>query len=256
MALAASLIMMTACGDKQAKTAQNTNNQTNTIVEEKIVEAKTDTIVEKEIVDDTAKLEKNEEPIVAIRNVWASKPISIVAAEGTTDLERCAVAFCKEYSIYTPNKVLYDYFKSPKQFEKDEEELGFNYGVENQKEEGYILCRAQVQCSWDTDCRCWKRDNGHSLVAFWMVDNNEQSDGDKLLVFYDYDPKTGTMTPDLTTPKKLDVITAKYNGGYNVRLDDPGVNCFIDDEEKDYYESHYYLIRWDGNNISLELEEE
>lgn len=245
MAMAAALIMLAACGDKQAKQTQTTNNQTDTIE-----------IIEEEVADDTVQLEKNTKQIVAIRDAWASKPLTVVTTDGTTDLERCAVAFCKEYSIFTPNKVLYDYFKSPKQFKKDEEKLGFDYKVEKLKDDGLILCRAEVQCSWDTDCCCWKRDNGHSLVAFWMADYYEQGGGNDLLVFYDYDPETGTMTPDLTTSKKVDDITAQYNGGANVRLDDQAISCAIVDEEKDYYEGHYYLIRWDGNEISLEKEEE
>ena len=244
MAMAAALIMLTACGDKQAKQTQTTNNQTDTIV-----------VIEETIADDTAQLEKNTEQIVAIRNAWASKPLTVVACDGTTDLERCAVAFCKEYSIFTPNKVLYDYFKSPELIRKDEEKLGFEYSVENQKEDGYILCRAAVQCSWDTDCRCWKRDNGHSLVAFWMADYYEDGGGEDLLVFYDFDPETDTMTPDLEINKKVENITSQYNGGCYVRLDDQAINCVLLDKEEEYLDSHYYLIRWDGNDISLEKEE-
>lgn len=237
MALAAFSFMLTACENKANK-EQNTENQTETVAEE---------LPEEAFVDD---------PIGIVRSVWELAPIPVAPAEGMADIERFALSFCNEYSNYVPNKVLYDYLKDQAKFKEDLEKIGFGFNVDNQKEEGYILCRAETQFSQDTDCRCWKRDNGHILVAFWMEEASESGDDDELLVFYDYDPATNTMTPELELGKKVAEAMAQYDGGYTVRLQDQEIIGHKINVEEDNCENIVYSLRWNGNDFSLEKTEE
>lgn len=238
MALAAFSLMLTACENKQAKQDQSTDNQTETVVEEQPEEA------------------YMHDPMEIVRSVWELAPIPVVPAEGMADIERFALTFCNEYSIYEPNKVLYDYLKDQAKFKEDLEKIGFGFYVDNQKEEGYILCRAETQFSKDTDCRCWKRDNGHTLVAFWMEEAFESGYDDGLLVFYDYDPATNTMTPDPELGKKVAEAMAQYDGGYTVRLQEQDIVGHKINVEEDNCENTVYSIRWNGNDFSLEKTEE
>jgi hypothetical protein len=238
MALAAFSFMLTACENKQANQEQKAENQTETVVEEQPEEAYMD------------------DPIGIVRSVWELAPIPVIPAEGMADIERFALTFCNEYSTYEPNKVLYDYLKDQAKFKEDLERIGYGFNVDNQKEEGYILCRAETQFSNDTDCRCWKRDNGHTLVAFWMEEAHESGDGDELLVFYDYDPATNTMTPELGLVKKVAEAMAQYDGGYTVRLQEQEIIGHKINVEEDNCENTVYSIRWNGNDFSLEKTEE
>ena len=238
MALATFSFMLTACENKQANQEQTTENQTVTVVEEQTDEPEMD------------------DPIGIVRSAWELAPIPVIPAEGMADIERFALTFCNEYSTYEPNKVLYDYLKDQAKFKEDLEKIGYGFHVDNQKEEGYILCRAETQFSNDTDCRCWKRDNGHTLVAFWMKEAHESGDVDDLLVFYDYDPANNTMTPELGLTKKVAETMAQYDGGYTVRLEDQEISGYKTNVEKDIYENAEYSMRWNGNDLSLEKTEE
>ena len=237
MALAAFSFMLTACENKQAKQEQNNENQTETVVEEQTDEFNVD------------------DQIGIISSVWEISPIPVVAADGMADIERFALTFCNEYSTYVPNKVLYDYLKDQAKFKEDLEKIGYGFYVDNQKEEGYILCRAETQFSKDTDCYCWKRDNGHSLVAFWMEEGNESGDDMNLLAFYDYDPATNTMTPEPSMSNKVNEVMAQYDG-YTVRLQEQEIIGHKINIEEDSCENTVYLIRWNGNDFSLEKTEE
>lgn len=237
MALAAFSFMLTACENKHANQEQKTDNQAEMVVEEQPEEAYLD------------------DPIGIVRSVWELAPIPVVPAEGMADIERFALSFCNEYSNYVPNKVLYDYLKDQAKFKEDLEKIGFGFNVDNQKEEGYILCRAETQFSQDTDCRCWKRDNGHTLVAFWSEEAHEDGVDNCLLAFYDFDPATNTMTPELGLGKKVAEAMAQYDG-YTVRLDDQEIIGHKINLEEDNCENTVYSLRWNGNDFSLEKTEE
>ena len=237
MALVAFSFMLTACENKANK-EQNTKKQAETVVEEQTEEAFMDGQIE------------------IIRGVWEKAPLPVVAAEGMADIERFALTFCNEYSTYEPNKVLYDYLKDQAKFKEDLEKIGIGFNVDNQKEEGYILCRAETQFSNDMDCCCWKRDNGHTLVAFWMEEAHESGENNKLLAFYDYDPATNTMTPEPELGKKVAEAMAQYDGGYSVRLQEKEIIGYKSNVEEENYETNIYSIHWNGNDFSLEKSKE
>ena len=242
MALAAFSLMLTACENKPANQEQKTENQTDTVAEET----------------------ENPHPFTgedvnrvgAIISVWEEVPVPVPALDGKADIERFASSFCELYSQYEPNLVLYDYLNDEKAFKEDIEYLGYGYNVDNQKDKGYILCRAETQFSKDTDCYCWKRDNGHTLVAFWLEEAKENDDDTSLLAFYDFDPATNTMTPEPALSNKVADAMAQYDGGFTARLQEQEIIGHKINREEDNCENTRYLIRWNGNDFSLEKTEE
>ena len=241
MALAAFSFMLTACENKANK-EQNAENQTEMVAEEQTEEAPSFTA------DDVNQ-------IGVIYGVWDVMPIPVLALDGKTDIERFAASFCNEYSNYEPNLVLYDYLNDEKEFKKDLEYFGYGYNVDNQKDNGYILCRAETQFSKDTDCYCWKRDNGHSLVAFWLEEGKEGDDNTSLLAFYDIDPATNTMTPEPALSEKVAEAMAQYDA-YSVRLPQEGKDVGLIGHkiniEEDNCDNTYYMLRWNGNDFTQE----
>ena len=89
-----------------------------------------------------------------------------------------------------------------------------------------------------------------------MVEASESGDDDELLVFYDYDPATNTMTPELGLGKKVAEAMAQYDGGYTVRLQDQEIIGHKINVEEDNCENTVYSLRWNGNDFSLEKTEE
>lgn len=246
MAVAALSFMLTACGDKKANQAQDADNETDATVEEG-----TETLSEDNADGDDSPALKTGE-IADIRRVWASRPITPVAADKEADIEYFAFAFCMEYPDYEPNKALYDYLEFPTRYANQ------NFHIDNQKKNGYIKCMGMYQVNWDTSACYWKRNNGHSLVAFWMEQGHESGDpalSDALIVFYDYDPATDTMTPEPSLGKKIETDMASYDE-YSVRLPEEGKDIELIgqkiDFENDSCDNTYYLLRWNGNDFNLE----
>lgn len=258
MVLAAFLIMLTACGDKQANKTQNTDSQKNAIIEEKTEAKAAEGVDAEEDMTEEGDVSLSPGQIAAIRRVWESKPLTGVAADGMADIERFAYAFCKEYSDYEANKAICDYLESPTKY--NEENTRFR--VESQKKSGYISCMAELQVSWDTEGCYWKRNNGHSLVAFWMEQGHENNPeyADQMLVFYDYDLATDTMTPEPALSKMVNDAMTHYDGGYTVRLPKQGKDIDLTGHKINYEEDNcdntYYILRWNGNDFNLERTEE
>ena len=228
MALAAFSFMLTACGNQQANNNQDTEDQIETAVEEQADEF------------------VNQIPVIS--GVWELAPIPVAAVEGMSDIKRVANAFCYEYSIYEPNKVLCDYLKDP----------DYNneyFMLESMEENGYIACKGMTEYSNDVCCHIWDRDNGHKLVAFWLEEANENGDDTCLLAFYDFDPATNTMTPEPELAKKIVEPMAQYDA-FSVRLPQEGVDAGLIghniDIEEDNYDNTYYMLRWNGNDFNQE----
>ena len=238
MALAAFSFMLTACGNQQANKKQNTENQTETVVEEQTKETPTFTA------DDVNQ-------IGAIISVWEEMPIPVAAVEGMSDIKRVANAFCSAFSNYEPNKVICDYINNP-----DTESEYFM--VENMEENGSIVCKAMSQFSKDMSCHIWDRKNGHKLVVFWLLETHEGDEETNLLAFYDFDPATNTMTPE---PKLVNKIVESMNqyDSYGFDLPEDGQDAGLVGYkilEEDDYETTYYILRWNGNDFNLEKSEE
>lgn len=263
MALAALSLLLSACGEKQANTAQNTDNKTDAAVEENVETLTEETEADEEELDEEELDDEDDSPrltigqIAKIRSKWASNPLTGIAVNGKVDIERFAYVFCKEYSNYEANKAIYDYLSNPAKY--DNEKAVFN--IESQKKNGYLICRGLFQVSWDTSCCYWKRKNGHSLVAFWMEQGHENNPehADELLVFYDYDPATDTMTPDPSFGEKIINIMSKFDD-FSVRLPNEGKDIQLIGHtinyELDNCDNTYFYYRWNGTDFKLEQVDE
>ena len=234
MALAAFSFMLTACENKANK-EQNTENQTETVAEEDDETLPTFTA------DDV-------NHIGAIHSAWEEVPFQVPVVEGMSDLKRVANTFCFEYGNYDPNTVLHNALEDPNYNDED-------YAIESQEENGYLACKGRFQYSKDVCCRMWDRENGHKLVAFWLEEAHEDGEENCLLAFYDFDPATNTMTPEPALSNKVDEAMAQYDG-YTVRLQDQEIIGHKINVEEDNCENTVYLIRWNGNDFSLEKTEE
>ena len=243
MAMAAFLFLLTACGEKKAEQTQNEENQTNAEVEGKVV---ADADAEE---DEDEGFSLSIGNIEAISKVWESKSIKGVAADGKVDIGRIALAFCKEYPKYEPNKAVVNYFENQK---KDDE----HFQIECDTKNGYIKSMGMFQVTWDMTGCFWKRKNGHSLVAFWMEHGHENNPdlGEDLLVFYDYDPSTDTMTPEPALSKKVEKKMAKFNE-YSVALPSEGKDItlfgYTVNYEEDCAESTEFTLRWNGTDFDF-----
>ena len=245
--------MCVACGDKQAKDG----GQAEAAVEEKAESAssneadadKDDNFPDTDIREEGTPA--NELP--GIRSAWASKKLTGVAAGKTADIERFALAFCKQYAKYKPNKYLCEYLQAPSKY--DEETA--DYRVSNQKKSGYLSCAVNFDFDWLTDCCYWNRSNGHKLVAFWMTETHVSWDIDEhLLAFYDYDPATDTMTPEPNLTKKVEEAMRTFDS-YHVVLPLKGKDIGLEgrmifDHSKDDTLQPFYLLRWNGNDFKVE----
>ena len=239
VALAAFSFMLTACQNKQAKQEQKDDNKKQEVVDEKTQEE--EVFIEGEI-------EK-------WYHVWDSIPLSGVAVDGKTDIERFAYVFCNKYANFEPNQVLLDYLKDPKGFNNED------YSVDDHKNNGYINCVGQFQIPCEMAGCYWNRDNGHKLVAFWMEKGHEidPSFAQSLLVFYDYDPATDIMNPEPALTDSVNIAMNQYED-YSVVLPDEGKDIQIVghmfDYENDSAENTYYIYRWNGKDFNLEKSKE
>lgn len=242
VAMAALSFMLTACGDKKANQVLVAENTTETKVEE---------TTDEEDLDDSSALKTGE--LAVIRSVWEISPIPKVASGEKVDIERFAFAFANEYTNYEPNKALVDYLRDPAKYDN------IDFQIESDKKNGFIKCMGMFQVGWDTSGCYWKRKNGHSLVAFWMEQGHESNPdlADNLLVFYDYDPSTDVMTPEVTLAKKLSEAMADYDE-YSIILPQEGKDIeligYDIDYDDDSAESTYYIGRWNGNDFNIEKE--
>lgn len=249
MALATFLVVLVACGDKQA-------NQQSATAGEKTEANATDTATNSEtdpLDAEYAEGANDGEVVLEIASKWDSKPLKNIVTEDIFDVERFAYVFADEYSDFKPNKVICEYLDSPEKFKKKES----LFGVRNMKKNGYLECSAQTEVSWGTTCCYWKRKNGHALVAFWLERGHEGEDelSETALAFYDFNPETDTMTPEPALCKIVEDIARNYDA-YLIKLPEEGKDinlyCLTYNKAKEYYESTPYLLRWNGNDFKAE----
>ena len=245
--MAALSFMLTACGNKQANQAQTDESQAESVAEEQVEEP---FIREGELEDDGA--DPADCKIPAIRNTWAPKKLTGVASNGKFDIELFALAFCKAYPDYEPNKSLIDYLNDPTNYNEEEAD----YRIDDKKKNGYLSCYMQKDLDWGTVCCYWNRNNGHKLVAFWMTEEHLSYDkAEQMLAFYDYDPATDTMTPEPDLCKKVLEVTSQYDT-YGITLPDEGKDitalCHNLETYHDNAVEAHYVFRWNGYDFRPE----
>ena len=199
--------------------------------------------------------EISEHPELAIKDIesrWASKSLTVNKAYTKTRIWGFAKAFCSQYQGYTPNLALLDYLKKPGRYDMDEK----HYYVEDAPRNGYIKCDMMWQFDFKTEICYWRRPNGHSLVGVLMQmgHEGEGAKDDHALLFYDFNPITNTMTPDLQVYQSVKEILARHKGNSSMRLPlegkDISVVCveWIGTDEEDFRFEEFQL-KWTGNGF-------
>ena len=228
MLIAASLMVM-ACNGKEKKEDDQTKGDTETV--------------------ETTAQQETDDPshIVEIRQTWAAEPIKVDAGDKAIGIEQLALAFCKKYPKCITNDALKKYFLSPEDFE-----IAI-YDVDFRPKNGYVRCMMMVETTPLTSACYWNRTDGHKLFAAFMEQTDENMSYDEhLVVFYDYNPATSTMTPEPALTSMIEERMKKYDS-FSVDLPAEGkdivVHGYIIDKENDSAETEDITLKWDGNSF-------
>lgn len=190
--------------------------------------------------------------IKTIVSKWASNPIRVTAANQKARIHDFAKAFCSQYTGYSPNTGMVDYLKKPGKYTWEEK----HYYVDDAPSNGYIKCDRGGQFDYMTEICYWRRPNGHSLVGVLMQMGfeGEGTVNKYALLFYDYDPNTRTMTPDMKVYNTVKSIVKTHRGTPNFRLPQEGKDIevysaeWVGTEDEDFFFDDFQL-KWTGNGF-------
>lgn len=260
-------LLLTAC-DKQTKSANQTaeGQEVKEVVkkgqpsemtvapndeeaEEQNVEEPQDTITGKTVNYATINLKEYEGgAIAAIRKNWRYRTVELLPGNYTTPgIEQFAFALCMESEQITfpPNHAIQHYLVGPENLDKD------YFSLTCQPKSGYLRCDALIQFDLYTEECYWKRANGHCLIGEFMAEEYEiPSKNDQIVLFYDYDPATKTLTPE---PNIADMIEQKmlpfdkYRAHMPEKGKDISISAYNVYYEEDTVEETEFLLKWDGN---------
>ena len=210
-------------------------------------------------VDESSERDANpEQHIFAIRDVWADHPVQVENIDPNTRIRSFAKAFCSMYQEYRPNEAMVDYLKKPGNYTLEEK----HYLTEDEPRNGYIKCDMAWQFDYMTEMCYWRRPNGHQLVGVLMQVGHEGEQCDAVLLFYDFDPKTQLMSPDLAIYESVMTIVGKHTGNVFFNLPKEGKDIDVMTvywSEIDDFVYDGFLLKWTGNSFveaELELEEQ
>jgi hypothetical protein len=236
--------MLTGCG-KSANEGENASGEPKA---DKTEAASTEAQTESEADGEDA---ASPEGLSAIVSNWQSAPITVSPKGAKANIEDFALAFCSKYDSYEPNKKMLKYFANPKAYNEDAE----IYRVESDITNGYIRSFLLTEVGRLTQMCYWNRKNGHSLVGVFMANGSENSKSENVFMFYDYDPKTNIMTPDLNVYKVVEKVALdKAFEDYLLELPQEGkdivVYLYLDNEENSYDDTEKTL-KWTGDTFTL-----
>lgn len=199
--------------------------------------------------------------IESIREVWADQTIKVDAGTATPGIKEFTFAFCNMYPQCATNEALRQYLSSPdaanvNEYEvalkSNDEDFVFNYHINCAPPKGYIRCMAETQTDRFTYGCFWNRNNGHKLFAAFIEECWETASWDQCLVmFYDYDPATGIMTPEPALTSMIEQRMKHYNS-YSVSLPEDGKDITVlgflydEDDESGDFDLVELKMKWDG----------
>ena len=246
MMLVAAGLMLSACGNKQqsdGKSVKSDNKEATAANEPEVVG------------------DGPSRGIDAIRKTWRGKTLQVDADKSKAGIKEFALAFCKTYPQCGTNEALRSYLTSANadkdqgSIESKDGEHMFNYQIYCNPRNGYIHCMGEIETNRFTYGCFWNRKNGHKLFAAFMEECWESPDWEQcLVVFYDYDPATGVLTPE---PALTDMIeqVAKAHTCYTVTLPEIGKDVdvtVIDGQEEDACADETLKLKWNGMTFQWE----
>lgn len=190
---------------------------------------------------------------------WQQKPLTLPAGTREPNIKVLMKAFCSKYDSYEPCQQMLLWLNDPAAFKKEQgrrersHEIG--YSVNDMTRNGYLNCSEEAQCEYGVSGCYWKRKDGHRLLCVKMEENYE-SEGLTRLLFYDYDPATNTLKPDVEQSAHVEQALSRYcpNFGINsLPIEDKDIQIVTwenpDDEDS---EPIYYKLRWDGQRLKFD----
>ena len=94
----------------------------------------------------------------------------------------------------------------------------------------------------------WKRNNGHRLFAYVFQRMHGLSIS-QIILFYDYDPDEGTLTPEYN---ELSKFTPSFNDSYHpitYLLPRKGKDVVVNEYFMNWYSSIRHIYKWDGMEL-------
>ena len=178
-------------------------------------------------------------------------PITVSPKSAKVNIQDFAQAFCSLYNRFEPNEKILKYFAAPKTYD----EVAEMYRVKSDITNGYIETLLLTEVVRTTIMCYWNRKNGHSLVGVFMENGFESGKSENVFMFYDYDPKTNIMTPDMDVYKVVEKVALdKAFDEYFLELPQKGkdivVNLYTDTGENDYDVTEKTL-KWTGDSFTL-----
>ncbi len=239
------VVFLTGCG-KSAKEGENVPNEPKDNKEVVTESAEAQDESESADVD-----EDLPEGLDSMTSGLAETPITVSPKGAKVNIQDFAQAFCSQYERFEPNEKILRYFAAPKTYD-EEAEL---YQVKSDITNGYIRSMLLAEVVRETQMCYWNRKNGHSLVGIFMVNGFESGKSENVFMFYDYDPKTNIMTPDLNVYKVVEKVALdKAFDEYLLDLPQKGkdivVYLYLDNGE-DGNDDTTKTLKWTGDTFTL-----
>ena len=186
----------------------------------------------------------------AITGNWKNTPITVSPKGNKANIEDFALAFCSKYDSYEPNKKMLKYFANPKAFNEDTEVFSVSSDIPN----GYISSSQRTEIDRFTKMCYWNRKNGHQLVGVFMINGSENSKSENAFMFYDFDPKSNVMTPDMDVYKVVEKVAINKDfADYALDLPQEGKDIIVylyADNGEDGYDTTEMLLKWNGDSFT------
>ena len=202
--------------------------------------------------------ENQEGEIQTIDQNWSKTPLKVGNDYPNAMNRNFAKAFCGQYPKYAPNVAMMLYLKNPDKHDMQKE----HFFVEDSPRNGYIKCDMMGQFDFMTEVCFWKRANGHSLVGVLtqMGHEGEGTKTDYAMLFYDYNPSTRMMTPDMTIYQTVKDIVAKHHGCASFTLPEEGKDIkvnYVDHIQAEDADFHWEncTLKWANNTFKETVDE-
>lgn len=237
--------LLTSCGKsaKDGEIASGESKDDGKAVVKESAEVQHDTV--------WADMENMPEDINSMTSGLAETPITVSPKGAKANIQDFAQAICSLYNRFEPNEKILKYFAAPKTYD----EVAESYRVKSDITNGYVECLLLTEVVRTTEMCYWNRKNGHSLVGVYMENGSESGKSENVFMFYDYDPKTNIMTPDMDVYKVVEKVALdKAFDNYSLELPQEGkdivVYLYSDNEENDDDVTEKTL-KWTGDTFTL-----
>ena len=187
---------------------------------------------------------QNYTDIDKINNGWDKKTISGVKDGGILSLVE---AFNKTWPTMPTSELL----KNPVSNDADGD-----YEIVVDKGNGYVSAFELGDDGESFSACVWKRSNGHRLFAY-MFQKMHGLSISQIVLFYDYDPAKGTLTPERNELTEFVPSSSIDYHPVTYQLPREGKDVVVNEYFMNWYSSIRHIYKWDGMNLhfhSVEIE--